>query len=131
MPFIRKGFCGAEIHQIYEMKSSEVIKVAHTWSKQEKQVVWNAIGIYQYVEQQVAEIEQWATVHHLHDVTEQVEVFHELCCPACQAKFFFEVLGIYTDRNQTKTFNRMWQLFNEIERISPEAFNGALTEVSA
>jgi len=94
-------------------------------------LICDAIGILQYVEQQVNEIEQWATAHHLPEVTEQVEEFHELCCPACQAKFFFEVLGIFTDRNQTKTFNRMWQLFNEIERNSPEAFNGALMEVAA
>jgi len=113
------------------MKSSEVIKVAHTWSKQEKQVVYNAIGIYQYVEQQVVEIEQWATVNQLDEVLEHTELYHDHDCPCCKYKYFFEVLGIYTDRNQTKTFNRMWRLFNEIERNAPEAFVDALMEVAA
>jgi len=126
-----EGFFGAEIHQVYVMKVREIGKNAHTWSKQEKQVVWNAIGIYQYVEQQVAEIEQWATVNQLDEVLEQTEQYQDHECPCCKCKFFFEVLGIFTDRNQNKTFNRMWRLFNEIERNSPEAFIDALMEVVA
>jgi hypothetical protein len=128
---MREGFFGAEIHQIYSMLENRTNKIAHTWSKQEKQVVYNAIGIYQYVEQQVVEIEQWAVENKLDEVLVQTELYHDHDCPCCKCKFFFEVLGIYTDRNQTKTFNRMWRLFNEIERNAPEAFVDALMEVSA
>ena len=121
------------MHQVYAMLKNETKKVAHTWSNQEKekQVVLNAVGICRYVEQQVNEIEQWAVENQLEEVLEQIEEFHDHDCPCCKCIFFFEVLGFYTDRNQAKTFNRMWRLLNETQRISPEAFNGALMEVAA
>jgi len=82
------------------------------------------------VEQQVNEIEHWAFENQLEEVLKQLVEFQELCCPACQAEYFFDVLGIYTDRNQTKTFNQMWRLFSEIQKRSPESYNGAFMEAA-
>ena len=82
--------------------------------------------IWRYVKMKANKIEQWAMENHLDDVLEQVDEFHGHDCPACKSEYFFNVLGIYTDRNQTKKFNQMWRSFNAIQAEELNSFNIAL-----